>query len=69
MQISQFNQPLPTRIHEERLKDGRRVEVQARVTHNKEVQIFVGIYYENGAPIHEELHNQECLERLGSALS
>lgn len=63
------NKKLPTTIHEERLKDGRQVEVQARVTRNKEVQIFVGIYHENGTPMHEEFHDQQCLKKLDSALS
>lgn len=63
------NKQFPTMIHEERLKDGRHVEVQARVTHNKEVQVFVGIYHANGAPMHEEFHERECLEPLISALS
>lgn len=63
------NKQFPTRTHEERFKDGRSVEIQARVTHNKEVQIFVGIYHKNGAPMHEEFHDRQCLERLGSALN
>jgi hypothetical protein len=62
------NKKFPTRIHEERLKDGRYVEVQARVMHNQVVQVFVGIYQENGAPMHEEFHDREGLERLSSAL-
>lgn len=64
-----MNKQFPTRIHEERLKDGRQVEVQARITHNQKVQIFVGVYHENGALMHEEYHDRQCLERLGSALS
>ncbi|WP_338581505.1 hypothetical protein [Pseudomonas sp. MAG733B] len=63
------NKQFPTRIHEERLRDGRRVEIQSRVTHNKQVQIFVGIYHENGAPMREEFHDRPSSERLNSALS
>ncbi|MFY0729846.1 hypothetical protein J1D76_13880 [Pseudomonas sp. NFX15] len=63
------NKRFPTRIHDERLKDGRLVEVQARVTLNREVQTFVGIYADNGALMHEEFHEQQGAERLEIALS
>ncbi|MFP3677966.1 hypothetical protein SB725_12660 [Pseudomonas sp. SIMBA_041] len=63
------NNQFPTRIHEERLKDGRQVEVQARITHSKAVQIFIGIYHANGAPMHEEVYDRQRLEQLGSGLN
>ncbi|MFU2325565.1 hypothetical protein [Pseudomonas sp. NFX98] len=64
-----MNKQLPTKMHEERLKDGRQVEIQARVSHSRKVQIFVGIYHENGVPMHEEFHDRQRLERLDSALN
>ncbi|MFY0727197.1 hypothetical protein [Pseudomonas sp. NFX15] len=63
------NNRLPTRIHDERLKDGRQVEVQVRVTFSGEVQTFIGIYANNGALMHEEFHDRRFFERLGTALN
>lgn len=63
------NKRFPSRIHDERLKDGRLVEVQARVTPSGEVQTFVGIYAENGTLMHEEFHDRRCVEHLATALN
>ena len=63
------NKQLPGRIHDESLRDGRQVEVQARITRRGEVQTFIGVYGDNGAPLHEEFHGRRRSERLDTALN
>ena len=63
------NKQLPGRIHDESLRDGRQVEVQARITRRGGVQTFIGVYGDNGAPLHEEFHGRRRSARLDTALN
>ncbi|MNN26204.1 hypothetical protein D3C81_1397050 [compost metagenome] len=50
---------LHCRSYEEVLRDGTTVDVQTRVSRKGRTQLFIGVYYKNGAPLFEEAH--DCL--------
>ncbi|WP_422776211.1 hypothetical protein ACOXXE_20305 [Pseudomonas mediterranea] len=60
---------LPGKIYNDLLNDGRQVEVQARLTLERGIQVFIGVYAADGAVICEELHDRLAGEKLASALA
>ncbi|UVL82612.1 hypothetical protein LOY35_20745 [Pseudomonas sp. B21-028] len=60
---------LPGKIYNDLLDDGRQVEVQARLTLERGIQVFIGVYAADGAVICEELHDRHAGEKLACALA
>lgn len=52
------NARLPLHMHEEVLNDGLQIEVQARVSLERIIEVFVGVYGVSGWSICEEFHDR-----------
>lgn len=63
------NTQLQVRSHEEVLPDGTQVDVQARISRKQVIQVFVGVYDRDGAPLVEEFHDRDERSSLANALA
>lgn len=63
------NTQLQARSHDEVLPDGTQVDVQARINREQMIQVFVGVYDREGAPLVEEFHDRKERSSLSLALA
>ncbi len=62
------NSRLALYSHEEVLRDGLQIEVQARINTRGVTQVFVGVYLEDGRALSEEFHDRETEQSCEVAL-
>lgn len=56
------------RTHDEKLDNGRTIDVQVRLARTGETQLFVGVYDELGKPLSEEAFDKRPGETMTRAL-
>lgn len=60
---------LHTRVHDEELNDGTLIDVQVRLSRTGTTQMFIGIYGDCGAVLHEEAYDARPGETMTRALA
>ena len=59
---------LHCRSYEEVLSDGSIVDVQTRISRKGRTQLFIGVYYKNGVPLFEKVHDWLPKDTMTTAL-